>query len=672
MKKNKSYYQQIGRRAGIALLCSFVFPCSVFAQTDSAKKLTEVKILSVTAPKIGTITPTQQITSADFNRYSAFNVADAIRDFAGVNIKDYGGIGGLKTISVRGLGANHTAVLYDGIQLNDVENGQVDLGKLNLNNVQEITLYNGQPSDICQPARSFASASILFIKTIKPNLSAIKPYLVTAGIKSGTFGLVNPYFQWQQRLSNNWSFVINSYLENANGRYKYKTNGDGSDTARTRTNANISVQQIDGALYWTKNDSNKFNLHLNYYNSDQGLPGAVILYSTALSRQHLWNNDFFAQLGYEHIWKNGLHLLLNSKLSQNYLRYLDPDFLNAEGKLDQHFTQREFYQSVALAYHFTLNWEVSYASDLSVNDLNTNLFNFPYPTRLTLLNVLASNLTLGKLLLRGSLLNTNIKETVKTGIAAPKRNTYSPTLIATLEPFDSPNFKVRGFYKYIFRNPTFDDLYYGGFGNPNLKPEFTNQYDLGITYGKNLTGIFDYITVTADAYYNKVTNKIVFIPKDAYNGSVQNFGKVDIEGVDVGLKTKVKLAERWKGSLSVNYTYQQALNVTDPTSSVYLNQLPYTPKNTITLNVGLDHDHIGVYYNQVISSSRYYTDDNLTDDYLPAYSINDISIVYKFSASNKPIVASFEVNNLFNKNYFVIQSYPMPGRSFRLSFQITI
>ena len=642
------------------------------AQTDTTKKLKEVTVLSSIIPQIQTITPAQQVSAIDFARYSAFNVADAIRNFAGVILKDYGGVGGLKTVSVRGLGANHTAVLYDGIQINDAENGQIDLSKLNLNNVQQITLYNGQPPAICMPARSFASASVLSIKTVQPILNANKPYQATAGIKSGSFGLINPYLQWQQRINNNWAFIVNSYLENANGHYKYKAMGGSGDSVRTRNNGDITAKQIDGALYWTKNDSNKFNLHINYYTSDRGLPGAVILYDPSTSRERLWNRDFFAQAGYEHIWNSGLHLLLNTKLSNTYLRYLNPDYFNIEGKLDQRFTQHEFYQSAALAYHFTKNWEVSYAIDFSVNDLDTNLPNFPYPTRVSFLNVLASNLTIGKLRLQGSLLNTNISETVKSGRGAPKRNNYSPTVMAVLQPFNSSNLQFRAFYKSIFRNPTFDDLYYGGIGNPNLKPEFTKQFDLGATYSKALNGFFNYITFTADAYYNNVTNKIVFIPKDAYNGSIQNYGKVDIKGLDAGLKTQVKLTEKWKGSLAANYSYQQALNITDPASSIYLNQLPYTPKNTMSVNAGIDHDHIGIYYNQVVSSSRYFTNDNLPADFIPGYSTSDASVVYRFSVRGKAVVTSFEANNLFNKNYFVVQSYPMPGHSFRFSFQITI
>lgn len=242
MKKTIQHFLEYSVHVSGCLLFVVFFQAKGFAQSDTTKKLKEVSVTSSKVPVNQAIIPSQQISSADFIHYNAYNVADAIRNFSGVIIKDYGGIGGLKTVSVRGLGANHTAVLYDGVQINDAENGQVDLGKLNLNNVQQITLYNGQPFNICQPARSFASASILSITTVKPNLSYVKPYQITAGIKAGSFGLVNPYLQWQQRLSNNWSFIVNSYTENANGRYKYTINNGSTDSEQTRIGSDIAVQ----------------------------------------------------------------------------------------------------------------------------------------------------------------------------------------------------------------------------------------------------------------------------------------------------------------------------------------------------------------------------------------------------------------------------------------------
>jgi vitamin B12 transporter len=657
----------------LAKLCNLaallILPGILFAQNDTTKKLKQVNISSSKAPT-ETIIPSQQITANDFDRFSAFNVADAIRDFSGVIIKDYGGIGGLKTVSVRGLGANHTAVTYDGVQINDAETGQVDLSKLNLNNVQSIALYNGQPPNICQPARSFASASVLAITTVKPDLSVDKPYQITAGLNAGSFGLLNPYLQWQQRISSNWSLIINGYTENANGQYNYLLNNGSLNTVQTRLGADIEAQQLDASLYWKNTDSSKFNLHINYYNSDRGLPGPVILYAIPEIGQRLWDEDFFTQAGYEHIWKDGLHLLLNSKFSQDFQHYFDPKYPNAAGLLNQHYNQREFYQSAVLAYHIIPNWEVSYATDLFLNNMDSDIPDFPFPTRVTLLNVLATNLVLGKTTLQASILDTHIHEAVRSGDATPNRNIYSPTIMASVKPFDNQNFQVRAFYKYIFRYPTFDDIYFGYIINSNLKPEYTNQYDLGFTYTKNLSGIFNYIALTTDFYYNNVLNKIVYSP--LITGSAQNVGKVDITGVDASVKTEAKLGLDYKLLLSVNYSYQQALNITDPTSSEYLSQLPYIPLNTVALNAGITRGKIGVYYNQVVSSSRYYNNNNLSSDYLPEYSISDASIVYKGTLNHLPISVSAEVNNLFNTSYVIVQSYPMPGRSFRLSFKITI
>jgi vitamin B12 transporter len=656
-------------RGCLMLSACLLSTISVFAQSDTTKRLKEVQINTSAMPAMQLIVPSQSITSNDFIRYNAFNVADAIRDFSGVVIRDYGGIGGLKTMSVRGLGANHTSVLYDGVQINDAENGQIDLSKLNVNGIQRITLYNAQPADILQTARAFAAASILSIETVKSNLSAEKPYLVTAGIKAGSFGLVNPYLQWQQRLGNKWAFIINSYTINADGGYNFLLFDGATNTKQKRVGSGVAIQQVDGTLYWTDSNS-KFNLRVNYYNSDRGLPSAVILYKLPPEGQKLYNRDLFLQGGYEHKWNNGLQLLINSKLSQNQLRYLDPQFPNTAGVLDQHFSQREYYQSAALAYYIKPNWQISYAADLAVNNMNADLPAFRYPTRLTILNVLASNLILGDLTLQGSLLNTHLHETVKTGNTTPDRNIYAPTLIATVKPFTDKNLQLRGFYKYIFRAPTFNDQYYGFSINPELRPELTKQYDLGLSYLKSLTGLFDYLSFTADAYYNNITDKIINIPS-LYNGYARNTGKVEVLGLDAGLKTQAKL-KPFTVTLAANYTFQQVQNVTDPTAAIYLNQLPYTPKHTVAINSGISKGAFGLYYNQVISSSRYYDNDNLPADYMPAYTVSDASVVYRGAVNRFPIILSGGVNNLFNTNYMVVQSYPMPGRSFRISFQITI
>jgi vitamin B12 transporter len=650
-----------------------LMPCHTFAQQDTVKKLNEVEVFSPVAPQIQTITPAQTVTNSDFVKYSAFSVADAIRNFAGVNIKDYGGIGGLQTVSVRSLGADNVAVLYNGVQLNDAQNGEIDLSKFNLVNIQQVTLFNAQPLDICQTARAFASANVLSIQTTQPKLSIEKPFKIIAGIKGGSFGLVNPYLQWQQRVSKYWSFVINGYDENANGQYKYQDNEDGSNTLATRRNTDVHTKQADAELYWAKSDSSKFNLQFNFYNSNRGLPSAVVPYA-APTTQRLYNRDYIIQSGYHHIAKNSFELLLNTKLSQSNVRYTDTGGIyNSSGIITENYMQREAYLSASVAYHILSNWKISYSSDADISTLQSDAYLYAFPTRLSLFNVLATNLTLGKWLFQGNVLNTYIDDHVKSGTAASSKSAYTPTIIANYHPLITKNLEVRAFYKSTFRNPTFSEQYYYAIAPRPLKPEYTSQYDAGVAYTKTTDGVLEYVTLSADAYYNNVKNKIIYIPtKSPEIPSVVNLGKVDIRGLDVVIKSQFKPFYNWKASLTANYTYQNAVDITNPTDSYYLEQIPYTPKNTLALNAGIIYKQFGVYYNQILAAHRYYTSNNTPQYYLPGYTITDASAAYNFKINSVPVLASIEVNNLYNNNYVIVNGYPMPGRSFRFTFQITI
>lgn len=663
----------LSSRAFFGLLCSaFCLLCldTASAQSDTTHTLNEVRVLGTSIPTVKTIIPSQQITESDFKRYSAYNVADAIRNFSGVNIKDYGGIGGLKTVSVRSLGANHTGVQYDGVQLGDTQNGQVDLGKINLDNVNSITLYNGQPGEIVMPAKSFSAASLLVIKSLNPTLMPSKPYKVTLGLKTGSFGLLNPTIQWQQRINDRWSMNFTNSVQSANGRYKYKVDGDGSDTLATRANANVKTVQTELSLFRIAKDSSRINFRTNFSNSDRGLPGAVVFYNP-YSNQQLRNRDYFAQSGYDKKWKT-FQLLLNAKFSNNYTRYVDPDYLNSAGVLDLRYTQNEVYGSGVISHKITKNLEVAYASDLTFTTLNSNLYQYAYPERYAYLNALSSKLDLGKLKLQGTILNTLIHENVKSGTAASDRSAWSPSVLASYQRSDSSAFMYRAFYKNIFRNPTFNDLYYTRIGNRTLKPEYASQYNLGITFSK-AGNWFDYLTLTNDIYYNHVKDKIIAIPnKDLFTWSMLNLGEVDIWGSDLSVKTQISLRPNLHASFSGNYTFQKAIDVTDKNSTVYLNQIPYTPEHTFSINAGLNAHNWGVFYNQVYSSARYYLSENFPEYYVPGFMISDLSLNYLIDIKHAPVSLSAEINNLFNRSYSFIRSFPMPGRSIRLSIQINI
>lgn len=113
----------------------------------------DIEEIVVTARRATEIIPTQKLEGKALEELNSHSVADALRYFSGIQIKDYGGIGGLKTVNIRSMGSQHVGVFFDGIQIGNAQNGTVDLGRFSLDNMEAISVYNGQKSSIFQSAK---------------------------------------------------------------------------------------------------------------------------------------------------------------------------------------------------------------------------------------------------------------------------------------------------------------------------------------------------------------------------------------------------------------------------------------------------------------------------------------------------------------------------------------
>ena len=210
----------IGKRIReiLALFLLLFAAQSVLAQNrlDSVQHIDEVLI---TAKSYKEVIPAQKLSKEILQSLNSFSVADAIRYFSGIQIKDYGGIGGIKTINIRSLGTHHVGVFYDGIQLGNAQNGQIDLGKFSLDNMEEISLYNGQKSEIFQPAKDFGSSGSVYLRSRTPKFATGKKYNLKATVKTGSFDLINPSFLYEHKISENVSASFNAELINSSGKY---------------------------------------------------------------------------------------------------------------------------------------------------------------------------------------------------------------------------------------------------------------------------------------------------------------------------------------------------------------------------------------------------------------------------------------------------------------------
>ena len=223
----------------------------------------------------GNVIPSQMLKGKQLERLNSHSVADAVRYFAGVQLKDYGGVGGIKTVDMRSMGTNHMGVFYDGIQLGNAQNGQIDLGRFSLDNVEEIALYNGQKSEIFQPARDYGSAGSIYLRTKRPKFVGDKRDNLNVTMRTGSFGLANPSVRWEHKFSRNLTMSLNAEYTYATGQYHFryrKVFSDGVvawDTTAVRKNGDVKAFRAEGAIFGTINDG-KWNAKFYYYDSERG------------------------------------------------------------------------------------------------------------------------------------------------------------------------------------------------------------------------------------------------------------------------------------------------------------------------------------------------------------------------------------------------------------------
>ncbi len=675
----------------ILLACALV---PVYAQSpndSTAMSLELDEFVVVGSPLMKEVIPVQKLSGEQLKNLSAFSVADALRYFSGVQLKDYGGIGGLKTVNVRSMGTHHVGVFYDGIQLGNAQNGQIDLGKFSLENIEEVSLYNGQKSNIFQPGKDFGSSATVYLRSRTPRFDQNKNYNVRASVKGGSFDLINPSLLYEHKFNDKLSASINGEYVNSSGKYKYRykrvfpnTNEVMYDTTAVRANGDIESVRLEAGLFGTI-DQGYWRVKSYYYDSERGIPGAIVNNKWKNS-QRQWDRSFFTQGVFQKSITSKYDLLINAKYAYDHMQYLNPD--TTLMLIDNTFDQREAYISAANKYSITRKWDAVLSADFQYNTLHSDLDGFVYPKRLTTLLALASAADLGKVKVQGSILATLVRERINSGNtaandeadAAPDKSEFTPAFFVSYKPFKNHNFNIRAFYKNIFRMPTFNDLYYTDIGNIQLKPEFTHQYNLGFQYNKVYkNSLVKNWEIQTDAYYNEVTDKIVAVPKGSgqYRWMMMNLGNVEIRGLDMAASVVTEPVKDLLLNVRLTYTYQKAQDFTKRASEIlqqttWGGQIPYIPWHSGSVITSVDYKSWQLNYSFIYVGERYHSSANIPMEYEQPWYTNDMTIVKKFKYKSVNYRLSAEINNLLSQDYEVVLNYPMPKRNYKFALTVEL
>ncbi len=627
----------------------------------------------VTAQSYKEVIPAQTLGGQELEALRSHSVADALRYFSGVQLKDYGGVGGIKTVNIRSMGTNHMGVYYNGIELGNAQNGQVDLGKYSLENIESVSLYNGQKSEIFQSAREFGSAGSIYLNTRFPKFKESETSHLRVGLRAGSFDLFNPSLTFDHKLNETISMSFNTEWVSSSGKYKFRyrrvtPSGElAYDTTAVRENGDIDAVRLEGGLYGFL-PKGRWKVYLYHYNSERGVPGAIV--NNVWRRgERLWDRNSFAQGMFEYNFTHKFSSKINAKYAFDYTRYVNND--DKLIHVDNIYKQREVYLSWANRYRILPNWDLSLAYDFQWNGLSE----YMDVDRTTHWTSLATALSLWDCFkLQASGLMTYVNEEQRDRDEAPDKFKITPGIFASYKPFKRPNFVIRAFYKHSYRMPTFNDLYYTDMGNAYLKPETAIQYNVGVLYDiVREKSWFKYFKVGTDIYYNDVKDKIVAYPKgQQFRWTMLNLGEVEIKGIDAQIGGTFGLPCDIDFTTKFQYTYQEAIDVTNPADNYYRHQIPYIPWHSGSAILMLDWKGWHLNYSFIYTGERYNQQENIRYNHTQPWYTSDISLMKSFKIGKVDFKATAEVNNLFSQDYDVILNYPMPKRNYRFGLVVEL
>ncbi len=640
----------------------FCFFLNVFSQ-EKTIALDEVYVNSVKDSMILNAL-NQRFSKVDVQAVSPEDIGSMTQKFSGVSLKNYGGIGGLKTIAFRGIPGNHTAIVVDGFSVQNNQVGQIDLGSIQSENVTTVSLNSGLTSSMLAPVSSILQGNSLVIFTFE-NSFLVSNQQLRFTEKIGSFGQKDNYLSYKQKINRGF---VSSFIRYrlCQGNYSYDFKNVNTDYKGNRFNNDLSEGSAGISFGKILGKRMKITTNYVYYGSDKGLPGAIILYNESANQRlnthnSQWNGEFI-------VCGSKTSSRFYTSLNMNMLRYLDPSYLNTHGGLSQ------LYQNKL--------GQLGYSFNHIFNDSMINWFGGVENTSSQLLEVGADlnpqrhhiQLMSGMSFRKGSYHASILVGNHQVYNFYKEQLNHKNAIVGSFEILgvksnkwlSQPRFQL----KRTFRMPSFGELYYNQIGNTSLHPEVVNQGNVGLTYSlfKNS------LQISFDAYCNLVENKILAIPtKNLFVWSMQNMGKVLINGIDIMLKKSWKINDVSSFDTRMNYSLQSALDYSDKSSVTYKSQIAYIPKHTVNVDfMYIYNQHLGISFTNVITSNRFALNENIDANRIRGFVVSDINTYYKFIYKKTNLFKmSFTVKNLFNSSYAYIRYYVMPGVNylFTLSYE---
>ena len=576
---------------------------------------------------------------------SATSLPAAIREFSGLQLRDYGGAGGLKTINVRSLGSAHTAIFLDGVPIDNAQNAQVDLGRISTEGLERVELFQGQRSQTLQTAREYGSASSLHLTSALPNPEGRNGFRVR--LRGGSMGTLAPSAAWESRWSPALSSRIQAGFTRAHGRYpfhvkdfRYTPEGyKGYDTVMVRQNCDLMEFRADAHLFFTP-AGGRYDARISWYDSERGIPGPVYKQADKypLSSDRQGDRNLSVQAGGTQILDPSLSLLVKAKYARDELDYQDVSEIDPSVRATWNYLQQSGYLSSALSWKASDRWYFGGAVDGQYETLQARVD----ARRKTLFAAASACFAEGPW-------RASAAAQYQLSSGAGNYRFLSPSFILEWTP--DPYWEFGALLKRSCRLPTFNDLYYSQVTVRKLEPE--EVYQSAVHWSWDRRYPHWRFQAREDLYFNYVRNKLIAVPNGSlFRWSMYNLGGVRMFGDELSFTASWQNGATTLGG-TARYTYQWAHDTETG------GQIPYIPLHSANFRLFWNQGNWSVDLQGFLTGERYTSSTNRDDFRIAPWTTWDASVAYTFPQNGLSL--KLQLNNLLNANYEVIRQYPMPG-----------
>ena len=610
-----------------AFVFAVVFALSVFAPTVCAQVSDDDDRLTIliTASRFAetadeTLAPVTVITRRDIEEKQAETMEEVLRTVPGISFGNNGGVGKVTSLFLRGTESNHVLVLIDGVKVGNATAGLAPFQDLPLDQIEKIEVVRGPRSSLYG---SEAIGGVIQIFTRKGD------------------GETRPHFSLSAGSHNTQKADIGLSGGGKDAWYHLGASAhstDGFNACRGSTTPFAGCFIPENAL---EDDGD------GYENQSVSLRGGAALSDSLDIEGNFLNADGETEFdgGFQNETETTTRLLSVKATWQVNPRW-QSSLLVAESKDEADNFKDGAERSTFDTAREQINWqndfrlnahnrlvagvdyrddEVDSSTDYSVDSRdNTGVF------ALLRMERGASDWQL-------ALRNDDDEQfgNHATGSAAWGR--------------DFGNGKRITFsYGAAFSAPAFNDLYWPGSGNPNLKPENSKSFDLGFSHSGRRT------TMALNVFHTQIDDLIEYVYNAASPGDSTN---VNINQAEI-IGMELAAGGRYGGwDVRANATLQRPENAGGGANDG--NQLARRPRRVLTIDIGrqVGKHRIGA---EVFARGRAY-DDAANTRRIPGYTLLNLRAELRL---HKHWSLALKVNNATDKQYETVAYYPQDGRNY--------